>query len=156
MARKREITGKAVIYTSEGVKVVDAEVRRRFNIALDTCEFKFDYDGEYLLIGGARTVSTDNIHAQAAYNPQRIQQAVNYGNCKFFKLMLDLMSLAQWEPINKANPPLDCESLRSNQVPITNSSGIEFDKQGAELDAQFYQKYDFTPAMVDFTEAHYQ
>lgn len=156
MARKREITGKAVIYTSEGVKVVDAEVRRRFNIALDTCEFKFDYDGDYLLIGGARTVPADNIYAQAAYNPQRIQQAVNYGNSKFFRLMLDLMRLAQWEPINKANPPLDCESLRSNRVPITNESEIDFDKQGAELDAQFYHKYDFSPAMVNFTEAHYK
>lgn len=32
---KREITGKAVIYTVDGVKVIDSEVKRYFNVYLD-------------------------------------------------------------------------------------------------------------------------
>ena len=40
MARKREITGQAVIYTNDGVKVVDAEVGRTFNANYDGCNFK--------------------------------------------------------------------------------------------------------------------
>ena len=32
---KREINGKAVIYTADGVKVLDAEVKRYFNVYLE-------------------------------------------------------------------------------------------------------------------------
>lgn len=40
MARKFEATGKAVVYTHDGVEIVDAEVRRSFNVHCDTCTYK--------------------------------------------------------------------------------------------------------------------
>ena len=58
MGRKFEITGKAVIYTKDGVKVVDSEVRRYFDANASWCKFKYKYDEPHMLIGGARTLTT--------------------------------------------------------------------------------------------------
>ena len=66
MARKIKPNGSVVIYTPEGTKIIDAEVRHIFNVHSDTYKFKFDAPEKYLLIGGARTVPTDNIHGQNA------------------------------------------------------------------------------------------
>ena len=150
--KKIEVTGQAVIYTKDGVKVVDAEVRRFFNIYCDSCTFKFDYPEDYLLIGGARTVPTEDIYAKPAYHPERIQQAINYGESKFFRLMLDLMRLAQWDPINKSNRPLDRTAFTENRQ----QSEIDYDKKGFELDSQLYEKWRFTPAQIKFVEERYQ
>ena len=84
----REITGKAVIYTNEGVKVIDAEIRRKANAHADYCIAKFRYPDDYLLVGAARTVPTDNIFAKNAFNLDRVQAAVNYAESKFFRLFL--------------------------------------------------------------------
>ena len=154
MARKIEITGKAVIYTKDGVQVIDAEVRRKFNANYDGCAFKFNFDGDYLLIGGARTIPTENIYAQNAYNPQKVQQAVNYGETKFFRFMLDLMRLAQWEPIHKFNRPLNGQYFMENQTLYKNT--IDYNKRGYELDLQLYRKYGFSPAMIKFVEDNYK
>jgi len=129
-----EITGKAVIYTADGVKVIQEERRPKFKL-----------DGEYLLIDAARIVPTDNIYAQPAYKPEVIQRAVNFAESKFFRLSLDLMRLAQWEPINTSNFAVGYDV-----------AGIDYDKRGAELDAQLYKHFGFTPAMIDFTEARYK
>ena len=145
MGRKFEVTGKAVIYTIDGVKVVDAEVRRQFNTHLDTCSFKFKYDGDYLLIGGARTVPTDNPYALPAFNPQRVQRAVDYAKTKFFRQILELMRLAQWEPINSANVPLEASLYQDNQKEL-----LPVD------DKSLYERHGFTPAMIDFTETRFK
>lgn len=144
MGRKLEVTGKAVIYTKDGVKVIDAEVRRQFNTHLDTCSFKFKYDGDYLLIGGARTVPNDNPYAMPAYNPERVQRALKYANTKFFRQILDLMKLAQWQPIHPANLPLENWLYRDNR-----SEPLPVD------DKSLYERYGFSPAMIQFTEAHF-
>lgn len=154
MGRKREITGKAVIYTPyEGVKVLDAEVRREFNCHGDGCTARFDYSDDYLPIGCARTVVTDNHYAMPAYNPNRVQQAVNYGESRFFRFMLELMRLAQWQPVHKVNSPLYRNHFTENR--IFKNCGIDFSKRGAELDKQLYDKHKFTPAMIKFIEDYY-
>ena len=101
------IKSKAVIYTKDGVKVIDSAD---------------NYKEPHLLIGKG---NVDNL--------------VAYTQSKFFRLMLDLMRLAQWEPINAANSPFK-------------PAPIDWDKP---LDEQFYRLCDFTPAMIQFVEGRY-
>ncbi|MBR0290108.1 MAG: hypothetical protein IJQ82_14120 [Selenomonadaceae bacterium] len=55
MGRKFEVTGKAVLYTQDGVEIVDAEVRRWFNAHQDTCTFKLkNFQKPYILVGGGK------------------------------------------------------------------------------------------------------
>lgn len=145
VCKRFEVTGKAVIYTSDGVKVVPAEVRRMFNNHYDTCTIKFDYSGDYLLIGGARDVPTTNLYAQPAYNPERIQRAVQYTQTKFFRLMLDFMKLAQWQPIHKFNVPLEYSLYVDNKTTSLPSD-----------DQSLYERWQFTPAMIRFTEEKFK
>ena len=150
----REITGKAVIYTYDGVKVIDVEVRRKFNVCLDSVTARFNYPDDYLLVGAARTVPTNSIYAKPAFNPDRINFAVNYAQSKFFRLSLDLMRLAQWNPINKANIILDYQVFQHNGSDSMNN--IDYSKRGFDLDCQLYKAYGFSQAMIDFTEELYQ
>ena len=151
MGRKYEVTGQAVIYTAEGAKIIDCEVRRWANVHGDWNEFHFDnkfrkeYGEKYILIGGARTVPTDDIFAQPAYHPETIDRAYRYTQSKFFRLMLDLMRLAQWEPINKANVPLEKTLYIYNGV-----KALPVD------DASLFERYGFTQPMIDFAEARYK
>ena len=69
MGRIFEVTGKAVIYTADGVKVVDAQVRSYFNVNADYNHFTFKHDEPYLLIGGARTF----VGYQAEYAKRSLQ-----------------------------------------------------------------------------------
>ena len=152
---KREITGKAVIYTHDGAKIIDAEVRRQFNVYQDSNRYRFNFADDYVLVGGARTVETDNIYAKPAYHPETIDYAFKYASTKFFRLMLDLMRLAQWEPIHPSNYVMHGEWFTSNKFQIGKEPDIDFSVSLAEIDAQFYRKYEFTPAMIAFTEARY-
>ena len=136
---KREINGKAVIYTADGVKVLDAEVKRYFNVYLEERRPKFDFDKEYLLIDCARTVPTDNIYAKPAYQPHRIKNAVNFAESKFFRFSLELMKLAQWQPIHSSNNTFGYDL-----------KGVDYSRE--DLDAQLYRYFDFTPPMIDFVE----
>lgn len=146
MGRKREITGKAVIYTVDGVKVIDAEVRRYANAHGDEVDSYFDCEEPYLYIGGARTVPTDDIFAKPAYHPERIEHAAQFATTKFFRLILDLQRLAQWDPIDSRNYAFDGLQYRTNQ-PQTSRF---------ETDADLYSKWKFSPAMIKFTEERYQ
>ena len=148
--RKIKPTGSVVIYTDEGTKILDAEVRHFFNVHAEWYEFKFDAPEKYLLIGGARTVLTDNIHA-AKVRPEAIQQAVNFTKTKFFRLMLDLMRLAQFEPIDKRNYCFESGYFRHDEY----KTDINFSVSVEKLDAQFYRKYRFTPTMIKFVEEKY-
>lgn len=140
-----EVTGQAVVYTRDGVKIIDAEVRRIMNNHMDSITIRFNLQEDYLLIGGARTVPTENIYAANAYEPERIRRAVQYGQTKFFRLMLDLMRLAQWEPIHKSNVPLEYKQFRDNCL-----NPRAFDDQS------LYRRYGFTPAMIEFTEKQFK
>lgn len=151
MGRKFEITGKAVIYTEAGGQVVDCETRRYFNAHADGNDFRFkNLEGNYLLVGGARTVPSDNPYA-AEPRPELVEQALNYTRTKFFRLMLDLQRLAQFEPIHKANRVLEYQYWSENPP----KSDIDFSTSVADLDAQLYRKLGFTQEMIDFTEARY-
>lgn len=151
MGYKREITGKAVIYTAEGVKVVDAEVRRWANVRGDWNQtVNFKYPEPYLMIGYVRTIPTEDKFAMHAYHPEKIPQAVRYTQSKFFRLMLDLMRLAQWEPIHDANTHLFDNYFKYN-VP-SYSPPIDWD---APLDEQFYRYFKFSKAMIEFVEGRY-
>ena len=161
MGRKYEVTGKAVVYTPDGAEIIDCEVRRSFNINGDENIFRFDkatkskLGEKYLLIGGARTVSTDNNYAKPAYHPETIEYAYKYTQTKFFRLLLDLMRLAQWEPINCSNYMLHSKWFRDNRFATGQEPDIDFSVSVKEIDAQFYKKYEFSPAMIEYVEAHY-
>ena len=145
MARKFEVTGKAVLYTRDGVEIVDAEVRRKFNNHMDTCEPKTgEIQKPFILVGCARTVPTDNVYAQAAYNPERLTKATEYASTKFFRLMLDLMRCAQWEPIHPNNRMIGTQPFSSNRGDLPPTD-----------DRELYKLYDFTPAMIQFVEERY-
>ena len=149
---KFEVTGKAVLYTRAGVKVVDAQVRRYFNSNCDSNNFKVKQTGDYMLIGGARTVPTDNPYAKPAYHPLTVEHAARYASTKFFRLTLDLMRLAQWEPIHKYNVPMNQHWFTHNQFTDFSRPDVDFAKP---LDEQLYRKYDFNPSMIHFTEERY-
>ena len=71
-----------------------------------------------------------------------VDHAFKYTQTKFFQAVLDFMRLAQWNPIHKDN----CFAVKPD---------IDFDKSVAEIDEQFFSKYDFTPAMIKFLEERY-
>ena len=162
MAKRRaEITGKVVLYTENGTQIIDAEVRRLYNTNSDTLELKrFSYPEKYLLIAMARTIPSDNIHA-AQPCQKTVDTAEKYTRTKFFRLLLDLERLAQFDPISKFNNCMfrrELENFRFNRT--LEHSGIlplNFDwyKSVAELDEQFYRLFDFAPEMIRFTEARY-
>ena len=148
MGMKREITGKAVIYTADGVKVIDAEVRRYFNAHSDGRRARFNFKKDYLFIDCARTIPTDNIYAKPAFKPEVIRRAVNFAESKFFKFSLELMKLAQWQPIHKYNTTFGW--CRDNVFDTSGLKNIDYDKN---VDAQLFNFYEFTPPMIDFVES---
>lgn len=165
MARKREITGQAVIYTESGTKIVDAEVRRYFNANGDWLTSKFDTDEKYMLISQARTIPTDNKYA-AVPCPEAITAAEKYTRTKFFRLMMNLMRLAQFDPIKSFNVCIMRREFDNMSIdkkfPPKNKDRYEWQKihfdwsaDVDELDKQLYRKYGFTPEMIQFTEANY-
>lgn len=155
MGRKFEVTGKAVIYTPNGVKVVDAEVRRWFNNQGDGNRFSIKYNEPYVLIGGARDVPADNPYAKPAYHPETIEFAFKYASTKFFRLQLDLMRLAQWEPIHKHNYIMFGSWFTTNHFNCGGRPDIDFTKHVADIDRQFFRKFEFSQHMIDFVEARY-
>ena len=148
MGMKREITGKAVIYTADGVKVIDAEVRRYFNVHSDERRARFNFEKDYLFIDCARTIPTDNIYAKPAFKPEVIRRAVNFAESKFFRFSLELMKLAQWQPVHKYNTTFGWS--RDNVFDTGGLKNIDYDK---DVDAQLFNFYEFTPAMIDFVES---
>ena len=78
MGRKVKRTGKAVIYTKGGVKIVDArEVSDTDN---------------YIKLGYVHEMT-----------PAKIDGLIKFTQSKIFRLWLDLQRLAQFEPIHNAN-----------------------------------------------------
>ena len=162
MARKREITGQVVLYTTEGTHVVDAEVRHNFNAHGSFLRTKnFKQPEKSLLVAMARTVPTDNVHAAQPCR-QTIDSAAEYTKTKFFRLLLKLMELAQFEPVHPKNfcfARHDLENLRLPNLPIganTLPKNFDWTADADGLDAQFFKLFDFTPALIRFTEAHFR
>lgn len=157
MGRKREITGKVVVYTDSGTKVIDAEVRHIFNAHGSSISAKAKCDEPHITICAARTIPTDNIHALKVC-PQVIDAGIKYTQTKFFRLLLDLERLAQFVPINKFNvtfmqPEFDGLRLGKN---VSTSTDFDWTASVPELDRQFYRHFDFSQAMIDFVEARYR
>ena len=154
--------GKAVIYTDNGVEIVPAEIRRSFNVHGEMLIIRpFIGKGtRYIIVGGAKTVEDEvgNIYA-AKPMPYIIERATKYAKTKFFRLILDLMKLAQFDTLAGSNGTEYCflghyfSTLKNPREPI--ESDINFDVSIAEIDAQLYKKYQFTPAMINFVERRY-
>ena len=155
MGRKFEITGKAVIYTHDGAKIIDAEVRRQANAQYDGLIFRFNFDQPYILIGGARDVPTDNPYAKDAFHPQTIDFAFKYASSKLFRLQLDLMRLAQWHPIHKHNYVMFADWFRTNHFNLVQRPDIDFSQPLPDIDRQFFRKFHFSQHMINFVEAIY-
>lgn len=144
-----EITGQAVVFTPDGVKVLDCMVRRWASAISEYLRFhlsnadKKALGDNYILIGGARTVPTNDPWGQCAYAPAAVDAAKAYASSHFFRFMLLLMRLAQFEPIHNANPPFGFIIDHQNY------------KQALTDDNDLYQHYGFSPAMIAFAEEHY-
>lgn len=65
---------------------------------------------------------------------------------KFFRLMADLMRLAQFADVEKQAQQF-CEDADAN--------GLDWTVSVAEIDAQLYRKYGFSKAMIEFVEGRY-
>lgn len=148
--RKIKANGKAVIYTAEGAKIFDAEVKHFFNVHGEWYKINFNATEKYLVVGGVRTTPSDNIHA-AKCRPEAITQMINFTRTKFFRFMLDLMRLAQFEPINKDNPCFQADCFRCDDY----KTDIDFSADVKNLDSQFWRKYNFSPTMIKFIEERY-
>lgn len=160
MAKK--VNGQAVIYTDNGVEIVPAEVRRSYNVHGDSLIIKpaVKKNTRYIIVGGAKTFQDepDNIYAVEPM-PFLIERCRKYAKTKFFRLIMDLMKLAQFDPLAGFNGMERCflshyfTHLKNPHEPI--DSDINFDLSVAEIDAQFYRKYQFTNAMINFVERRY-
>ena len=156
---KKVINGQAVIYTNNGVEIVPAEVRRYYNANRDDLKIKPDLPKgtRYILIGGAKTFQDQvgNIHAVDPM-PFMIERAYKYAKSKFFHLILDLMKLAQFDPVYFSENCFGYQyflHLKNPHQPI--DCDINFDVSIKEIDAQFYKKYNFSQAMINFVERRY-
>lgn len=117
MARKlNKSAGKAVIYTKDGVKIVEARE------VADT--------DNYIKLGYVNEMP-----------PAKIDGLIKFTRTKFFRLILDLQRLAQFEPIHNAN--------------WVDTDAADLTLDVPEIDAQLYRKYDFAPAMIKFVEERY-
>lgn len=146
---KFEVTGQAVVFTPDGVKILDCMVRRWASAMSEYLRFhlsnadKKALGDNYILIGGARTVPTNDLWGQVAYCPLAVEKAKAYAESKFFQFMLRLMRLAQWNPIHNANCTL------GKLIDHMNATEVLTD------DDQLFQHYGFSQPMRDFAEAHY-
>ena len=155
MARK--FNGKAVIYTNDGVKVIDADVRRYRSCIRDEDEAHgIRYNGDYIFIGCAKTAppTPDDFLYNTPPMPELIPQMINFAHSKWFHLMLDLFRLAQWEPVNSTNVfPIAAPFTRRQHHFF--ETLFDFSKPLPELDKALYQHYHFSPAMIRFVEERY-
>ncbi len=145
--RKITPNGKAVIYTEDGAKVLDAEVIGLFNVHDDTYRIRFNEPKKYLLIGGAR-INREGIQNATKLRPEAVEQMMKFTRTRFFRFMLELMKQAKFEPIHSANHFVETEDFHHD----TYRTGVDFSTSVEELDAQFYRRYNFTPAMIAFIE----
>lgn len=149
-----QVTGKVVAYDADGAHVIDAEIRRFFNATSDYLQSKFKTQDEFIIVAAARTVPTNNIYA-ADLHAEKIDYGLKYTRTKFFRLLVDLMKLAQFDPFHRSNYFPETHFLRANKRYTVDKDDIDFTKSVAEIDAQLYRKYQFTPAMIAFTEGRY-
>ena len=73
--------------------------------------------------------------------PAKLDGLKKFTRTKFCRLIFDLQRLAQWEPFSKSNGLFD--------------DAVDWTLSIPEMDAQLYRRYDFTPAMITFTEERY-
>lgn len=110
---------------------------------------------KYTVIGIAKTTPTDTKYTLPCA-PYIIDEALKYTQTKFFRLIIDLMKLAQFDPFNGipafgTERFVDC--LGKDYHP--RKFDIDFSVSVPEIDAQLYKKYGFTQAMIDFVERKY-
>ena len=131
--------GKAVIFTENGAQIIPCKIKRIRSAHNDMNDAKIKFDGQYLLVGFA----VDD-------KPELIDAALKYTQTKFFRLMLQLERLAQFDPINTGNVIMFSQTWSYNGHHF--QAKIDWSVPVAELDAQLFKKFDFTPEMIQFTE----
>ena len=112
-------------------------------------------DLKYVPVGVAKVTPTNEKYTLPC-EPWIIDEAFKYTQTKFFRLMIDLMKLAQFDPFNDVpafgtEKFYDCCGENYSARPFD----IDFSVSVPEIDAQLYKKYGFTRAMIDFVERRY-
>lgn len=141
------VTADVLIYSGIGVGMVTLKFKQA---TIDVSK-----DAKYFTVGMAKLTGKQGKHSLPPA-PHIIDEALKYTKTKFFRLILDLMKLAQFAPE-------DCVyAFGAERFHEINSQGftpidfdIDFSVSVAEIDAQLYRKYEFTQAMIDFVEAKY-
>lgn len=155
--------GEVVLYVEgKGAVVATADVLIRSEIQLGALSKGFRKNTlnvpanlKYQLVGMAKTTPTTQEYTLPC-DPEIIDEALKYTRTKFFRLMIDLMKLAQFDPFNGipffgSEKFRDCSDEHYRPLPFD----IDFSATVPEIDAQLYRKYGFTPAMIDFVERKY-
>ena len=159
---KKNPNGKVVLYTENGALVATADVGIYSEIQPGAIHSAFrkstldvPKDLKYTVIGIAKTTPTNEKYTLPCA-PYIIDEALRYTQTKFFRLMIDLMKIAQFDPFNTGNAFgnerfVDCKGEDYHPCKFD----IDFSVSVPEIDAQLYKKYGFTQAMIDFVERRY-
>ena len=159
--------GEVVLYVEgKGTVVATADVARASSIhgciqdggiKVYATTLNLDKDSRYLVVGAVKKVPPEpDLECALKPVPYIIDEALKYTRTKFFRMMIDLMKLAQFDPFNNDVPAFGSE--RFLHAPLADKyleTDIDFSLSVPEIDAQLYRKYDFTPAMIDFVERKY-
>lgn len=158
---KKNPNGKVVLYTENGAVVADACIALHSEIQPGAVHKDFyrsslaaPKDLKYAIVGMAKTTPTNTAYTLPP-TPFIIDEALKYTQTKFFRLIIDLMKIAQFNPFEGyafgADRFNDCQG--AGYYP--RDFDIDYSVSVPEIDAQLYRKYDFTQAMIEFVERKY-
>ena len=132
--------------------MLDAEVLGLFNVHCDNYQIRFDDKPEkYLLIGGAALEQPPPNKFKLTLRPESVEHMLKFTRTRFFRFLLELMRQSKFEPIHPENYLPEADDWRHDIY----RTGVDFSTSIEKLDAQFYRRYNFTPAMIKFIEERY-
>lgn len=159
---KKNPNGKVVLYTELGAKVVTADIEIYSEIQVGAIHpeirrttLDVPKDLKYTIVGMAKVTPTDKAYTLPP-TPFIIDEALKYTQTKFFRLIIDLMKIAQFNPFEGGyafgtDRFHDCQG--KGYYP--RDFDIDFSVSVPEIDAQLYRKYGFSKAMIEFVEGRY-
>lgn len=159
---KKNPNGKVVLYTEQGAKVVTADIEIYSEIAVGAISPKFrkstldaPKDLKYAIVGVAKTTPTNTAYTLPP-TPFIIDEALKFTQTKFFRLIIDLMKIAQFDPYDGGyafgtDRFHDC----CGKGYYPRDFDIDYSVSVPEIDAQLYRKYSFSAAMIEFVERRY-
>ena len=130
----QDFTANSDIDWSQPLRLIDAQLYRKYGLSPKEIHF-IEEQIEYYDDGLEKFPEPPS-----QPQPEPKQAIINdFTQSKFFQLMLDLQRLAQFKA--------DDDFYQRNTIKV-----LDLENQS---DAQLYRRFDFTPEMIQFTEANY-